>query len=84
MERDKPGTLCCGVPVVWVRCENWEDEVWEGLCVWRKREFAYFDPATCRNLRWPQGARDGLDPGGQIHIAGSPCLPGCQEQRLVR
>jgi hypothetical protein len=28
---------------VWARCDYWEDEVWEGECVWCKREFAYSD-----------------------------------------
>jgi len=31
--------------VVWARCDYWEDEVWEGECVWCRREFAYFDTA---------------------------------------
>jgi hypothetical protein len=31
------------VPVVWVRCDYWEDEVWEGECLWCMREFAYHD-----------------------------------------
>jgi len=46
MERERPRTTCCGVPVVWVRCEYWEDEVWEGERVWCKREFAYFSPSS--------------------------------------
>lgn len=25
------------------RCIDLEDDVWEGECVWCKREFAYFD-----------------------------------------
>jgi len=28
-------------PIVWIRCDYWEDEVWEGECVWCRREFAY-------------------------------------------
>ena len=43
MEQYSPKASCCGVPIVWVRCGYWEDEVWEGMCVWCKREFAYFD-----------------------------------------
>jgi hypothetical protein len=43
MERYGPKAICCGVPIVWVRCGYWEDEVWEGECAWCKREFAYFD-----------------------------------------
>ncbi len=43
MERERPRTTCCGVPVVWARCDYWEDEVWEGECVWCQREFAYVD-----------------------------------------
>jgi len=43
MERERPRTTCCGVPVVWIRCAYWEDEVWEGMCVWCRREFAYFE-----------------------------------------
>ena len=43
MERERPRTSCCGIPVEWVRCDYWEDEIWEGECVWFKREFAYFD-----------------------------------------
>ncbi len=46
MENGKPKTVCCGVPIVWVRCGYWEDEVWEGMCVWCKREFAYFNPPS--------------------------------------
>ncbi len=41
MERNSPKAICCGVPVVWMRCAYWEDEVWEGECIWCKREFAY-------------------------------------------
>ena len=26
MERERPRTTCCGVPVVWTRCEYWEDD----------------------------------------------------------
>jgi hypothetical protein len=44
MQADAPKTVCCGVPVVWSRYSYWEDEVWEGLCVWCHREFAYFNP----------------------------------------
>ncbi len=43
MERDRPRAICCGVPIVWIRCAYWEEEVWEGACVWCQREFAYFD-----------------------------------------
>lgn len=43
MERDKPRTICCGVPVVWMKCDYWEHEVWEALCAWCQREFAFFD-----------------------------------------
>ncbi len=52
MDRHAPRAVCCGVPVVWVRCSYWEDEVWEGMCVWCKREFAYFDP----NRAGPHGS----------------------------
>jgi len=43
MEHSNPKANCCGVPIVWLRCGYWEDEVWEGMCMWSKREFAYFD-----------------------------------------
>ncbi len=46
MEHDGPKATCCGVPIVWTRCAYWEDEVWEGMCVWCRREFAYFDAAS--------------------------------------
>lgn len=46
MERAKPRAICCGVPIVWVQCAYWEEEVWEGACVWCQREFAYFDGTT--------------------------------------
>jgi len=46
MEYNSPKAIRCGVPIVWVRCGYWEDEVWEGMCVWCKREFAYFDGAS--------------------------------------
>ena len=44
MDREKPKTVCCGVPVVWARRIYWDEEVWEGMCVWCRREFGYFDP----------------------------------------
>ena len=43
MVRYSPKAICCGVPIVWVRYGYWEDDVWEGECVWCKREFAYSD-----------------------------------------
>ena len=43
MEHYGPKAICCGVPIVWVRCGYWEDDVWEGECAWCKREFAYSD-----------------------------------------
>lgn len=43
MEQYGPKAICCGVPIVWVRRGYGEDEVWEGMCVWCRREFAYFD-----------------------------------------
>lgn len=43
MEHISPKAICCGVPIVWVRYAFWEDEVCEGMCVWCRREFAYFD-----------------------------------------
>ncbi len=46
MDRHAPKAVCCGVPVVWVRCSYCEDEVWEGMCVWCRREFAYFEPSA--------------------------------------
>lgn len=49
MEHYSPKTMCCGVPIVWKRRGYWDDEVWEGECIWCKREFAYSDgkpPAT--------------------------------------
>jgi len=41
MERYRPKATCCGVPIVWKRCSYGQDEVWEGMCVWCKREFTY-------------------------------------------
>ncbi len=46
MANDTPKLICCGVPIVWVRCSYWEDEVCEGECVWCKREFAYLDSGS--------------------------------------
>jgi hypothetical protein len=34
MEQYSPKAICRGVPIVWVRCAYWEDEVWEGMCAW--------------------------------------------------
>lgn len=42
-ERSQPKTTCCGVPVIWVRSTSWEDEAWEGECIWCGREFCYVD-----------------------------------------
>lgn len=53
MERDRPRAMCCGVPIVWRRCAYWEDEVWEGECIWCKREFAYSDVASGRTQPRP-------------------------------
>ena len=46
MERNGPKTSRCGVPIIWVRGLYWDDGVWEGECVWCRRELAYLDPST--------------------------------------
>ncbi len=41
MEMYAPKTICCGIPIVWVRCPKAKEEVWAGLCHWCRRIFAY-------------------------------------------
>ena len=43
MEQYSPKATCCGVPII-----VWENEVWEGMCLRCKAEFAYFDPRDPR------------------------------------
>src|SRR6266480_1603107 len=62
MEGNSPRAICCGVPIVWVRCGYWEDEVWEGMCVVqagiRILGYTRHSPRLRQSSRTPQGSSD--------------------------
>jgi hypothetical protein len=43
MEQYSPKDLRSGVPIVWVQCGHWKDEVWKSMCVLCQPEFVYHD-----------------------------------------